>query len=105
MRAEDILDCKALGCEKPALPVLQTADASDGKDEVDRTAALGFFRIHLVFPKELGPDDRFVDGADLSLAPLDEIDSEQQMSGVGFGDERSDSRGAEEGSGWRDHCL
>jgi prepilin-type processing-associated H-X9-DG protein len=56
------------------------SDAPDGKDELDRTAALEFLRAHLVFPKELSLDDRFVDGAELSLALLDEIDREIRRS-------------------------
>ena len=52
----------------------------DGKDELDRMAALAFLRAHLMFPEELGPDDRFVGGAELSLAPLDEIDRELRRS-------------------------
>ena len=72
-RAEQILDCETPGCEKACAACVLTSDAPGGKDELDRTAALAFLRAHLVFPEELGPDDRFVDGANLSLAPLDEI--------------------------------
>jgi len=57
-----------------------SSDAPGGKDELDRTAALAFLRAHFKFPDELGPDDRFVDGAGLSLAPLDEIDRELRRS-------------------------
>jgi hypothetical protein len=73
-RAEQILDCQTPGCEKACAACVLTTDAPDGKDELDRTAALEFLRTHLTLPVELGPDDRFVDGADLSLAPVDEID-------------------------------
>lgn len=72
-RAEQILDCKTPGCEKACAACVLTSDAPDGKDELDRTIALEFLRAHLVFREELGPDERFVDGAELSLAPLDEI--------------------------------
>jgi ATP-dependent helicase YprA (DUF1998 family) len=74
--AEQILDCQTPGCERACAACVLTADAPDGKDELDRTAALAFLRANLTFPEELGPDDRFVDGAYLSLAPLDEIDRE-----------------------------
>jgi DEAD/DEAH box helicase domain-containing protein len=57
-----------------------TSDAPSGRDELDRSAALAFLRAHLKFPEELGPDERFVDGASLSLAPLDEIDRELRRS-------------------------
>jgi len=79
-RAEHILDCKTPGCEKACAACVLTSDAPGSKDELDRTAALLFLRTHLKFPDELGPDDRFVDGADLSLAPLDEIDRELRRS-------------------------
>jgi hypothetical protein len=72
-RAEQILDCKTPGCERACAACVLTSDAPDGKGELDRTAALVFLRAHLAFPEELRPDDRFVDGANLSLAPLDEI--------------------------------
>jgi DEAD/DEAH box helicase domain-containing protein len=79
-RAEHILDCETPGCEKACAACVLTGDAPGGKDELDRTAALSFLRAHLKFPEELGPGDRFVDGADLSLAPLDEIDRELRRS-------------------------
>jgi hypothetical protein len=79
-RADQILDCKTPGCEKGCAACVLTTDAPGGKDELDRTAALAFLRAHLEFPEELGPDDRFVDAADLSLAPLDEIDRELRRS-------------------------
>jgi hypothetical protein len=79
-RAEQILDCKTPGCEKACAACVLTSDAPGGKDELDRTAALAFLRAHLKFPEELGPDERFVDGASLSLAPLDEIDRELRRS-------------------------
>jgi DEAD/DEAH box helicase domain-containing protein len=79
-RAEQILDCVTPGCEKACAACVLTSDAPGGKDELDRTAALGFLRAHLKFPEELGPDDRFVDSAFLSLAPLDEIDRELRRS-------------------------
>jgi hypothetical protein len=72
-RAEQILDCETPGCEKACAACVLTPDAPSGKDELDRTAALAFLRVHLAFPEELRPGDRFVDGANLSLAPLDEI--------------------------------
>jgi DEAD/DEAH box helicase domain-containing protein len=72
-RAEQILDCETPGCEKACAACVLTSDAPSGKDELDRTAALAFLRVHLAFPEELRPGDRFVDGANLSLAPLDEI--------------------------------
>ena len=79
-RAEHILDCETPGCEKACAACVLTSDAPGGKDELDRTAALAFLRVHLKFPDELGLDDRFVDGADLSLTPLDEIDRELRLS-------------------------
>ena len=81
-RAEQILDCETPGCEKACAACVLTSDAPGGKDELDRTAALAFLRAHLKFPDELGPDDRFVDGAGLSLAPLDEIDRELRRLGA-----------------------
>lgn len=75
-RAEEILDCKTPGCDKACAACVLTSDAPGGKDELDRTAALAFLQAHLKFPDELDPDERFVDGAGLSLAPLDEIDRE-----------------------------
>ena len=39
-----------------------------------------FFGCISIVPDELGLDDRFVDGADLSLTPLDEIDRELRLS-------------------------
>jgi DEAD/DEAH box helicase domain-containing protein len=79
-RAEQILDCKTPGCEKACAACVLTSDAPGGKDELDRTAALAFLRAHLRFPEELRPDDRFIDAAGLSLAPLDEIDRELRRS-------------------------
>jgi hypothetical protein len=79
-RVDQILDCKTPGCEKACAAYVLTSDAPGGKDELDRTAALSFLRVHLKFPQELGPDDRFVDSADLSLEPLDEIDRELRRS-------------------------
>jgi hypothetical protein len=79
-RAEQILDCKTPGCEKACAACVLTSDAPSGKDELDRTAALAFLRAHLKFPEDLSPDDRFVDAAVLSLAPLDEIDRELRRS-------------------------
>lgn len=79
-RAERILDCETPGCEKACAACVLTSDAPDGKDELDRTGALEFLRTHLKFPEELSPDDCFVNGAELSLAPLDEIDRELRRS-------------------------
>ena len=79
-RAEQILDCETPGCEKACAACVLTSDAPGGKDELDRTSALAFLRAHLKFPEELGLDDRFVDAAVLSLAPLDEIDRELRRS-------------------------
>ena len=79
-RAERILDCETPGCERACAACVLTSDAPGGKDELDRTAALAFLRAHLNFPEELGPEDRFVDSAGLSLAPLDEIDRELRRS-------------------------
>jgi ATP-dependent helicase YprA (DUF1998 family) len=79
-RTEQILDCKTPGCEKACAACVLTSDAPDGEDELDRLAALEFLRAHLVLSEELGPDDRFVDGAELSLSPLDEIDRELRRS-------------------------
>jgi len=74
--AEHVLDCKTPGCEKGCAACVLTSDAPDGKDDLDRTAALEFLREYLVFPHELGRDDCFAEGAELSIAPLDEIDRE-----------------------------
>ena len=79
-RAEQILDCKTPGCEKACAACVLTSDAPGGKDELDRTAALAFLRAHLRFPEELGSEDCFVDGADLSLELIDEIDRELRRS-------------------------
>jgi hypothetical protein len=79
-RAEQVLDCKTPGCEKGCAACVLTSDAPDGKDDLDRTAALEFLREHLVFPQEVGRDDCFAEGAELSLAPLDEIDRELRRS-------------------------
>lgn len=79
-RAEQILDCETPGCEKACAACVLTSDAPDGRDELDRTAALAFLRAHLKFPDGLGPGDRFVDRAELSLVPLDEIDRDLRRS-------------------------
>jgi len=75
-RAEKILDCVTPGCEKACAACVLTSDAPTGKDELDRTAALIFLRTHLAFPEAISTNDRFVEDADLSVAPLDEIDRE-----------------------------
>ena len=54
-RAEKILDCKTPGCEKACAACVLTSDAPSGKDELDRTAALAFLRVHLAFPEQLRP--------------------------------------------------
>jgi hypothetical protein len=79
-RAEHILDCSTPGCEKACAACVLTSDAPVGKDELDRLAALEFIRAHLKLPDELGPGDCFVDDAELSLAPIDEIDRELRRS-------------------------
>jgi DEAD/DEAH box helicase domain-containing protein len=79
-RVEKILDCVTPGCEKACAACVLTSDAPSGRDELDRSAALAFLQAHLKFPEELGPDDRFVNSAFLSLAPLDEIDRELRRS-------------------------
>jgi len=79
-RAEHILDCATPGCEKACSACVLTSDAPGGKDELDRTAALAFLRENFKFPDELDTDERFVDGADLSLVPLDEIDRDLRRS-------------------------
>jgi ATP-dependent helicase YprA (DUF1998 family) len=75
-RTEQILDCKTPGCEEACAACVLTSDAPGGKDELDRAAALAFLRAHLKLADELDLDERFVDGADLSLGPLDEIHRE-----------------------------
>ena len=75
-RAERILQCATPGCRKACAACVLTSDAPSGKDELDRTMALEFLQAHLRFPGELDPEERFVDGASLSLVPLDEIDRE-----------------------------
>lgn len=72
-RARQILDCKTPGCEKACAACVLTSDAPDGKDALDRTAALAFMRAHLTIPEALDCADRLTDDAELSLAPLDEI--------------------------------
>ena len=79
-RAERILACETPGCEKACAACVLTSDAPAGKDELDRTAALVFLQKHLKFTHELGLEDRFVEDASLSLAPLDEIDRELRFS-------------------------
>ena len=79
-RAEQILDCRTPGCEKACAACVLTSDAPGGKNELDRTTALEFLRSHLKLPDELVPDERFVDRACLSLAPLDEIDRKLRLS-------------------------
>ncbi|MBR1240305.1 DEAD/DEAH box helicase [Bradyrhizobium sp. AUGA SZCCT0274] len=79
-RAEQLLDCQTPGCEKACAACVLTTDAPDGKEDLDRTAALEFLRAHLAFPAEVSPDDCFTDSAELSLAPLDEIDRELRRS-------------------------
>lgn len=66
--------------EKACAACVLTSDAPGGKDELDRTAALAFLRAHLKFPDELAPDERRVEGAGLSLAPVDEIDRDLRLS-------------------------
>ncbi|MFD2185097.1 DEAD/DEAH box helicase [Rhodoplanes azumiensis] len=75
-RAQHILDCRTPGCERACAACVLTSDAPDGKDELDRTAALAFMRAHLTLPDELDGADRFTDDAVLSLTPLDEINRE-----------------------------
>jgi ATP-dependent helicase YprA (DUF1998 family) len=48
-RAEYILDCKTPGCETGCAACVLTSDAPEGKDELDRRAALDFVRKHLPF--------------------------------------------------------
>ncbi|WP_316205347.1 DEAD/DEAH box helicase [Bradyrhizobium sp. SZCCHNS3004] len=79
-RAEELLDCETPGCEKACAACVLTSDAPDGKDDLDRTAALEYLRAHLVFPEEVGAEDCFTAGTELSLAPLDEIDRELRRS-------------------------
>lgn len=79
-RAEHILDCRTPGCEKACAACVLTSDAPGGKDELDRTAALEFLQLHLKFPNDLDPEERFVDDAVLALAPLDEIDRDLHRS-------------------------
>ncbi|TIV68462.1 MAG: DEAD/DEAH box helicase [Mesorhizobium sp.] len=79
-RAEQILDCKTPGCEKGCAACVLTSDAPDRKDDLDRKAALDFVRHHFSLPHELDPADSVVPGAELSLAPIDEIDRELRRS-------------------------
>lgn len=79
-RAENVLDCKTPGCEKGCAACVLTSDAPDGKDDLDRTAALKFLRERLAFPQRLDPEDRFVEGAVRSISSLDEIDRELRLS-------------------------
>lgn len=73
-RAERILDCRTPGCEKACAACVLTPDAPDGEDQLDRTAALAFLRDNLAWPEALDEADRFAAGAELSAAPVDEID-------------------------------
>lgn len=75
-RAEYILDCKTPGCETGCAACVLTSDAPDGKDELDRRAALDFVRKHFAFPQDLDEQDKFTSDAELSLAPIDEINHE-----------------------------
>ncbi|WP_315715420.1 MULTISPECIES: helicase-related protein [unclassified Bradyrhizobium] len=73
-RAEKLLDCQTPGCERGCAACVLTPDAPTAPGELDRINALQYLLAHLIFPSELDIDDRFTDGAVLSLAPLDEID-------------------------------
>src|SRR5215475_2716335 len=75
-----ILSTLSPGCEKACAACVLTPDSPDGKDDLDRRAALEFLCSYLIFPEELGPEDCFTNGAALSLAPLDEIDRELRRS-------------------------
>ncbi|MBE1203681.1 DEAD/DEAH box helicase [Aminobacter carboxidus] len=75
-RAERILDCETPGCESGCASCVLTSDAPDGKDELDRRAALDFVRKHFSFPLDLDDRDKFAPDAELSLVPIDEIHRE-----------------------------
>jgi hypothetical protein len=62
--------------KKACAACVLTSDAPEGPDDLDRRAALAFLRDRLTFPNALDRDDRFTDGAGLSLSLLDEIDRE-----------------------------
>lgn len=84
-RAERILDCRTPCCERACAACVLTADAPSGKDELDRTAALDFLRTHLMLPVDLPEKERFSASAQLSLAPIDEIDRQlRQTTGSGL---------------------
>jgi hypothetical protein len=69
-----------LYAEKACAACVLTSDAPNGKDELNRVAALEFVRARLHFPEQLDEDDRFSHSAKLSVAPLDEIDRELRRS-------------------------
>ena len=71
--AEKILDCHTPGCVKACAACVLTGDAPAGEGELDRLAALRYLQTHLHIPDDLAATERFVDGASLSLDPLDEI--------------------------------
>jgi hypothetical protein len=73
-KAERILDCKTPGCETGCAACVLTSDAPDGPDALSRLAALAFVRTHLSIPDQLPDEDQFGPDAQLSVAPLDEID-------------------------------
>ena len=73
-RAEDVLNCNTPGCQKACASCVLTTDAPEGKDELDRIAALHFLREHLSLPDELSAEDRIANSAVLSVSPFDEID-------------------------------
>ncbi|MFJ5486145.1 DEAD/DEAH box helicase [Hansschlegelia beijingensis] len=72
-RTRRILDCSNPGCERACPACVLTSDAPDGKDALDRSAALNFVVHHLTLPPDLEPEDRFTPDARLSIAPIDEI--------------------------------
>jgi hypothetical protein len=73
-RTRRILDCATPGCEQACAACVLTIDAPSGKDELDRKGALEFLRTQLALPVQLPDADRFVQDAELSLSPIDEID-------------------------------
>lgn len=75
-RAERILDCKTPGCVNACPACVLVADAPEGVDKLNRSAALAYLRDYLQLPGEIAPEDRFADGAEICVSIIDEIDKE-----------------------------
>lgn len=68
-----ILDCPVVGCESGCPACVLVSDAPDGRDALDRKAALQYLDEHLAFGALLLAEDCFVPEARRSISLLDEV--------------------------------